>query len=203
MAHGRVAGLAKLRCPAHQQGWLVRTVRQVACTAILARRWMLPEKRPLFLRMARIAGFIDGLFSQQRIANPRPAVRIVAIPASDLMFPHRVRGQLEQVGPHLPMAIQAQIGLTHPGTDGVDGGVYSMTVGTGDIALFVGATRPTGTPIVGMTLQAEVVLQVRRHVPAQPEIDDRFPLGTLAQHALAMRPDGTVASLALQSRRKR
>ena len=71
MAHGRVARLAQVRRPAHQQGRLVGPVRQMADAAILAGRRVLPQKGALFLGMTPKAGLVDQRFSRTS-ASPAP-----------------------------------------------------------------------------------------------------------------------------------
>ena len=195
MPHRGVASLTELRCPAHQQRRLVGAVRQVANAAILAGGRVFPKKGALLFRVASETGLVGRLLAQQAVA----AMGVVAIPADQLMFAQRMGGQFEQVGAHFPVTVEAAASLPGLGAYRINAIVNAVAIGARDITLLVGAAGPTGAPIVFVTSEAEVVLQVSRGVGLAPEIENGLPFRAFAQHALAVLADGPVASFALQA----
>ena len=63
-SHSLVALLAKLRRPVDQQRWVIGPMRTVADHAIFGDRFVLPQERPAFFRMAFITILVEGKRSE-------------------------------------------------------------------------------------------------------------------------------------------
>lgn len=201
MPHRRMAFLTKLRRPSDKQRRLVRAVRRVADHAVLRRWRVLPQERPPLLGVAGDAGFVDPIAPSQRFANT--AVGIVAIATNELTVAHRMRRALESIRQHIAVAASANIGLLRRRPHGVRLGVDAMTVATGQIRFLVGATRPMHALIGFVAGKAQSVLEPRLGIAPRPEVQHRFATGFVAQHSATVFASGAVASLALQSSRRR
>ena len=68
-------------------------MRRVTVLAILADRWMLPEKRPSFFGMAGVTHIVDGMIHEH--LPTFPAMRVVAGRAANL---HVAKLGAEQMG---------------------------------------------------------------------------------------------------------
>ena len=72
-----VAALTEHGRSRFQKARNIRAVRRMAIGAIVNDRGVLPKEGTTFFRVARIAGFVDRIFYQQR--GPGRAVRVVTI----------------------------------------------------------------------------------------------------------------------------
>jgi hypothetical protein len=91
--HMNVALLAHHMSPSGQKLGIVRTMGRMTIKAILADRWMVPEKRAAFFGVAGVTDIINGLLYKHLC--PRAAVWIVARGATNL---HVVKFGAKQVG---------------------------------------------------------------------------------------------------------
>ena len=88
-------------------------MRRVTVQAVLAHRWMVPEKRTAFFSMAGVTHVIDGMVRKH--LAPLTAMRIVAGSAADL---HIVQFGAKQVGGPLVQSLSlfwvtGETGLFH------------------------------------------------------------------------------------------
>lgn len=147
--------LAEPRSILRQKLFVIRTMRLMAVQAIFANRWVLPQERPAFFRMAFIALLVyricDDHFRRER------AVRIVTARTCHEPFANRMVGRPLDLGSNIVVTSAAR--FFNPGSlqqlfSGF-GRMHRMACDASQIMLLVYATFPVLLPTALMTPKAD------------------------------------------------
>ena len=139
----------------HQHSRLGTAMRIMAYRTALPDRLMFVKKRPAFLRVALITGFIDRVLYQ---ITTGPSMRVVAIRADHLAFPDGMAIKTVHLCALVGMAGKTDFRLRSLYQHRVLGYVYRMTCSTRQISRLVLAAAPVHTNSGLMTAQTRLVL---------------------------------------------
>lgn len=173
-----VALLTELRGASHQQGRVVGPMGAVADGALLGDRFVFPEERATFLRVARITVLIE----RQGIQGPGPvrSMRVVAIGAGQQALADRVCRCLVHIRSHLPVAAVTDIAFAVLAQYAV-GLVNQMATAAHQIGRLVRTALPVHAAGILVAAQAARILFLGRYGGVLAVYDQSRKLLTLGR----------------------
>lgn len=137
-AGGLVAGCTQEGRTRFEHGGLVGAVRGMARRAVVGGRWVLPQERTAFFRVAGVASFVDVVLD--KLFRSGGSVRVVATGAGHFAFIHRMVRQLVGICTLLLVACVTDFSLLSFDSNFVLCIVHGVARCTGDV---IGGMRTT------------------------------------------------------------